>query len=251
MIKKITFFIVLSVFAFSTCKSSKTSDKLTIATAASAQFALKKLAINFSKKHNIEVDVILGSSGKLTTQIINGAPYDLFFSADMYYPKMLFNKEKTEKKPITYAYGTPVIWTMRKDIAIDSLVQLKDPSIKHLAIANPRNAPYGRKAIRYLKQKNVYKSVEHKLVYGESISQVNEYILNKTVEVGVTAKSIVFSPKLKGTGFFKELDKEYWVKQGAIIIKNNNLPEMKKQFLEYVLSEEGKEILINYGYSII
>ena len=133
-----------------------TIDKLTIATAASAQFALKKLAINFSKKHNIKVDVILGSSGKLTTQIINGAPYDLFFSADMYYPKMLFNKGKTEKKPITYAYGAPVIWTMRKDIAMDSLVQLKDPSIKHLAIANPRNAPYGRKAIRYLKQKNVY-----------------------------------------------------------------------------------------------
>ena len=251
MIKKITLFIALFGIVFTSCKPTNNIDKLTIATAASAQFALKKLAINFSKKHNIKVDVILGSSGKLTTQIINGAPYDLFFSADMYYPKMLFNKEKTEKKPITYAYGTPVIWTMRKDIAIDSLVQLKDPSIKHLAIANPRNAPYGRKAIRYLKQKNVYKSIEHKLVYGESISQVNEYVLNKTVEVGVTAKSIVSSPKLKGKGFFKELDKEYWVKQGAVIIKNKNLPEMKKQFLEYVLSEEGKEILVNYGYSII
>jgi molybdate transport system substrate-binding protein len=250
MIKKITLFIALFGIVFTSCKPTNNIDKLTIATAASAQFALKKLAINFSKKHNIKVDVILGSSGKLTTQIINGAPYDLFFSADMYYPKM-FNKEKTEKKPITYAYGAPVIWTMRKDIAIDSLVQLKDPSIKHLAIANPRNAPYGRKAIRYLKQKNVYKSIEHKLVYGESISQVNEYVLNKTVEVGVTAKSIVSSPKLKGKGFFKELDKEYWVKQGAVIIKNKNLPEMKKQFLEYVLSEEGKEILVNYGYSII
>ena len=251
MIKKITLVIAIIVMVFSSCKPTNNTDKLTIATAASAQFALKKLAINFSKKYNIRVDVILGSSGKLTTQIINGAPYDLFFSADMYYPKMLHNKGKTEKKPITYAYGAPVIWTMRKDIPIDSLVQLKNPSIKHLAIANPRNAPYGRKAIRYLKQKNVYESVEHKLVYGESISQVNEYVLNKTVEVGVTAKSIVLSPKLKGTGFFKELDKEYWVKQGAVIIKNKNLPEIKKQFLEYVLSEEGKEILVNYGYSII
>ena len=108
MIKKITLFIVLSVFAFSTCKSSKTSDKLTIATAASTQFALKKLAANFSKKHNIPVDVILGSSGKLTTQIINGAPYDLFFSSDMYYPRILFSKEKTENRPTTYAYGAPV-----------------------------------------------------------------------------------------------------------------------------------------------
>ena len=251
MIKKITLFIVLSVFAFSTCKSSKTSDKLTIATAASTQFALKKLAANFSKKHNIPVDVILGSSGKLTTQIINGAPYDLFFSSDMYYPRILFSKEKTENRPTTYAYGAPVIWTMKNDIVMDSLFKLKDPKIKHLAIANPKNAPYGRKAVSYLKQKKGYEDIKHKLVYGESISQVNEYILNKTVEVGVTAKSIVFSPKLKGTGFFKELDKEYWVKQGAVIIKNKNLPEMKKQFLEYVLSEEGKEILVNYGYSII
>ena len=250
MIKKITLYFALCVFAFSTCKSSKTSDKLTIATAASAQFALKKLAANFSKNHNIPVDVILGSSGKLTTQIINGAPYDLFFSADMYYPRMLFSKEKTENRPVTYAYGAPVIWTMKNDIAIDSLFKLKDPKIKHLAIANPKNAPYGRKAVRYLKQNNIYENIKHKLVYGESISQVNEYILNKTVEVGITAKSIAFSPKLKGKGSFKELDRKYWVKQGAVIIKNNNLPEMKKKFLDYVLSEEGIQILVAHGYSI-
>jgi molybdate transport system substrate-binding protein len=139
---------------------------------------------------------------------------------------------------------------MKNDIAIDSLFKLKDPKIKHLAIANPKNAPYGRKAVRYLKQNNIYENIKHKLVYGESISQVNEYILNKTVEVGITAKSIAFSPKLKGKGYFKELDRKYWVKQGAVIIKNNNLPKMKKKFLDYVLSEEGIQILVAHGYSI-
>jgi len=230
------------------CETKK-ERKLIIATAASAQFAIKDLATNFSKENNVKVDVILGSSGKLTTQIINGAPYDLFFSANMKYPEVLFDKGKTEKEPIIFANGVPVIWYLKgvkklsKDLFLDSVIE-------KIVIAEPKNAPYGEAAVAYFKDNNIYGKLEPKLVYGESISQVNEHLINKTADIGISAKSIVVSPKLKGKGSFIELSDQYWIKQGAVIIKNDNEVKLKNDFLKYVTSSEGIKILEKYGYSI-
>ncbi len=245
------FCLLISVFFLECNTSKKDKNKLLIATAASTQFALKELVISFEKKYAVSIDLILGSSGKLTTQILNGAPYDLFFSANMKYPAILFEKGKTIHKPIMYGYGIPVLWTTKEEIKFDSLPSsLIHTNIKHIVVANPHNAPYGEKAIQFFKDYKIYSELENKLVYGENISHVNEYILNKTADFGIGAKSIVLSPKLEGKGCFKELNKKYWIKQGVVIIKNDNLPELKQKFLEYIQSEEGIEILKRFGYSI-
>ena len=130
-----------------------------------------------------------------------------------------------------------------KNIFLDSIIE-------KIVVADPKNAPYGEAAINYFKNKGIYSLIEHKLVYGESISQVNEHILNKTADIGITAKSIVKSPKLKGKGNFIDLGSKYWIEQGAVIIKNENDKKLKKDFLKYVSSSEGIKILEKYGYSI-
>ena len=243
------FLILILSFAVLFSCDSKKERKLIIATAASAQFAIKDIAAQFSKKNNVKVDVILGSSGKLTTQIINGAPYDLFFSANMKYPNVLVEKGKTENEPLIFANGVPVIWYVKGDNKISSSF-LQNSIIEKIVIAEPKNAPYGEAAVSFFKDERVYETIESKLVYGESISQVNEYILNKTADIGVTAKSIVVSPKLKGVGNFMDLPSKYWIKQGVVIIKNDNESKLKDDFLKYVTSPEGIKILENYGYSI-
>lgn len=252
MIRILGVFSFLIVFVFSGCKKTYNDTPiLTIATAASAQFALREIAANFEKENKVKIEIILGSSGKLTTQILNGAPYDIFFSANMHYPNVLFKKEKTVSKPIIYGYGIPVLWSMKDNIIFDStFIFLANSKVERFAIANPKNAPYGEMAIQYLKDKKVYSHIADKLVYGESISQVNEYILNQAADCGISAKSIVLSPKLKGKGTYKELNRRYWIEQGTVIINNDNVPELKQKFLKYIHSNKGTSLLKKYGYAI-
>ena len=236
---------------FLACGSEGLKEKkLTVAAAASVQFAMKELSTNFSKKTGVMVDVITSSSGKLTTQVLNGAPYDLFFSANMKYPNAVAEKGKAVNPPIIYAYGVPVIWTMYP-IMMDSVGNfLTDATVKKIAIAEKKNAPYGAMAVQFLTNNNIYKQIEGKLVYGESISQVNEYIISQSVEVGFTAKSIVCSPMLKGQGTYLELDRSYWIAQGIVMIKNETPNALKQQFIDYLISEEGTRILTKYGYVV-
>ncbi len=243
--------VILLIGVFSGCSSSdKNERKMIIAVAASGQFAFNQLADEFSKEYGIEVDVITGSSGKLTTQILNGAPYDIFISANMHYPIVLKNKGKTEEDPIVYGYGVPLFWTTSSLLSFDSeMTCLLSSSVRKIAIADPRNAPYGEKAIEFLNKKGLYKKLKKKLVFGESISQVNEYILNQTVEVGITAKSIVSSRKLLGNGHYLELGEEFNIKQGMVIVKNETPIKMKKNFQDFVLSEKGTRILKSFGYA--
>ena len=232
------------------CSSSSNNDKkLVVAVAASGQFAFKELAEEFSEEYKIEVDVITGSSGKLTTQILNGAPYDVFVSANMYYTEVLEQSQKTYQSPFVYSYGVPLIWTMNPQLKLNSIANcLKSSRVQRIAIANPQNAPYGEMAISYMKQLGIYEAIEKKLVFGESISQVNEYTLNKTVDVGITSKSVISSPKLKGKGYYVELDETFYIEQGMALIDNGTSNDIKKQFKEFVQSEKGKKILKSFGY---
>ena len=232
----------------SSCQTTAPKDKLFISAAASTQFVVRQLADCFEKEHNIPVEVIIGSSGKLTNQIINGAPFDVFISADTFYPERLEQEGKVLGVPYIYGNGIPVIWSLDTSLNFKDIQEtfLSD-AVKKIAIADPKNAPYGTQAIKYLKNMGIYDQIESKIVYGESISQVNEYILSRSVQIGLSAKSVLSSEKLRGRGKHNSLDTSYHIAQAMVLVKNDRNNEPKKLFLRFVKSAACKTILKEYG----
>ena len=232
------------------CHQAK-SEKLNIAVAANMQFAIKELAKKFTNQTKIECDLIISSSGKLTAQIREGAPFDIFVSADMKYPTALYNNGFTEKQPRIYAYGKLVIWTMEKDI-LPTIDVLEKNKINHIALANPKTAPYGSATIEVLKHFDIYDKIKNKLVFGESIAQVNQFVISRAAEIGFTAKSVLLSSELKDKGNWTDIEATTYspIEQGVVILKNTNREKEAKQFYDFLFSNEGKEILKDFGYDV-
>jgi molybdate transport system substrate-binding protein len=230
------------------CKKNK-ADKISVATAANMQFAMKELSLAFTKQSGIKSDIIVSSSGKLTAQIKEGAPYDLLVSADMKYPEDLYKSGFTTKKPEIYAYGKLVLWSITEGIN-PSIEILEKPEIRHIAIANPKTAPYGRAAIDVLKHFGIFEKVKKKLVYGESISQTNQFIISGSAQIGFTAKSVVLSPKIAKKGKWSPIDESSYtpIAQGVVILKKDNPSKNTEKFYSFLFSDRSKEILENYGY---
>lgn len=241
---------IIFLFLFSCGQEEK--SKLTIATAANMKFAMHELVDEFQKDTGIESEIIVGSSGKLTAQIKEGAPYDLFVSADMKFPNTLFQNGLTLDKPQIYAYGALVIWTLNTQLKAD-FKTLSKKQVNHIALANPKTAPYGRAAEEVLKQKKMYNKLRSKFVFGESVAQTNQFIVSYAAEIGFTAKSIVMSDNMKGKGNWEEVDPSLYtpIEQGVVILKNRNIHlEEAKKFRDFLFSAKGKEILNKFGYSI-
>ncbi len=241
----IVFFVMISC-------GSKQDDKLTIAVAANLQFAMEDLVVKFSDQTGLECEIIVGSSGKLTAQIVEGAPFDLFLSADLKYPKELYKKGFTVQKPVIYAYGNLILWTLKKDINPDlESLTLKD--VRHIAIGNPKTAPYGVSAMEVINRMGIEESIRDKLVFGESVSQTNQFIISEAADIGFTSKSVVMSPQMQNHGSWKEVDTSLYqpMAQGMVILKARESFETKSiQFMDFMLSKEGKEILHKFGYRI-
>ena len=246
------FFIFFSlIFFFFSCKKDE-QPKLTIATAANMQFAMKEIIQTFEKETEIACEMVISSSGKLTALIKEGAPYDIFVSANMKYPNELYKSGFTLKQPEIYAYGKLVMWTMRKDIKL-SFEILEDKHIKNIALANPKTAPYGFSAKEVLINKDIYHKIENKLVFGESVSQTNQFIASGVAEIGFTAKSVVMAPKIKDDNNWIDIDPDLYspIAQGIVILINRReLLHKAKKFNEFLISSKGKEILNNFGYSV-
>src|SRR3954466_5792583 len=150
-------------------------NKLTVAAAANVQFVMNELVKDFDSSANIKTDIILNSSGKLTAQIKEGAPYDIFVSADMKYPQELYKSGHAIDSPKVYANGLLVLWTTQTGIKpLADLSVLTSHAIRKIAIANPQTAPYGEASVEAMNYYKVYDKVKYKLVYGESISQTNQ-----------------------------------------------------------------------------
>lgn len=243
-------FLLLISFSFLGCSTSK-EDRLYIATAANMQFAMKELIKEFTLESGIKCESIISSSGKLTAQIKQGAPYDIFISANMKYPLELDKTGFCLKKPTVYAHGKLVLWSMDESIK-PSIGILLDKNIKHIASANPKTAPYGIATNNVLKHYNMFNKIKHKLVYGESIAQTNQFITTMAAELGFTAKSVVLSPNIKGKGKWVEINENSYspIEQGVVILKNGpSLIEDKELFFKFLFSGKGKNILNKFGYS--
>jgi molybdate transport system substrate-binding protein len=242
----LSFLLVLfsSVYAF--------AGELTVAVAANVQYTFEELKAAFESKTGITIKPIIGSSGKFTAQIEQGAPFDVFLSADMEYPQTLEKEGLTYNTPKAYAYGTLVLWTMTNMDLSGGVAVLADAGVKNVAIASPQTAPYGRQAVNALKHYNLYPQVQKKLVYGESIAQVNQFITTGAVDAGITAKSIVLAPHMKDQGQWIEIEQGAYesIAQGVVILKHaqdGNLEDAQK-FFEFLFSAEAGEIFRKYGY---
>ncbi len=242
----------LLIFYFLSGCSSDNSQKLTIATSANMQYAMPELVLAFTKETGVKCQIVVSSSGKLTAQIVAGAPYDVFVSADMKFPDSLFNKGYTIAKPEIYAEGQLVLWSTNSKIN-PSIEILTSPQAKYIALANPKTAPYGSAAIEVMDYYKITEKIKPKLVYGESISQTSRFITSGTAQIGFTAKSVVLSPQVKGLGKWIDLhsDTHKPIAQGVVILNNRKeyLPHAKK-FQEFLLSPRGKEILDKFGYNV-
>jgi molybdate transport system substrate-binding protein len=250
MIKNCLIFLFLFVICV-TCEHRE-SEKLMIATAANMQFPMKELVRVFTENTGIECETVISSSGMLTAQIREGAPFDIFVSADMKYPAELSQGGFTRSPPEIYAYGKLILWTL--DRGLDpSLELLTSDLIRHIALANPKTAPYGVAAVEVLKGVGIYERVENKLVFGESISQTSQFVVSKAAEIGFTAKSVVLSPDLQDKGNWIEMDTKYYspIAQGVVILKNRKKRiNQAKKFHDFLFSSKGKEILNKFGYSV-
>lgn len=244
---------ILALFAVLLAGCSKPSEKIVIATAANVQYVMKEIQQEFEKESGKKIEIVVASSGKLTTQIREGAPFDVFVSADTKYPEEIFKNGGSDRKPEIYATGSLVLWS--KDIPETELKPevLSSARVKKIAIANPETAPYGEAAVQVLRALKLYEQTEKKLVYGESIAQTAQYITTRSAEAGFNALSIVLSPEMKGKGQYIIIDSSLYkpIQQAAILLKHSEDSPKKassEQFYQFLYSPKAKAIFKKYGY---
>jgi|SRR6266481_4066622 molybdate transport system substrate-binding protein len=235
-------------------KARTDTTDIRVAAAADLQFAMQDVAAQFERQTGTKVDVTYGSSGNFFSQMQNGAPFDLFFSADIDYPRKLEATAIAEPGTLyEYAVGRIAIW-LPADASVDvarlGWKALLDPSVKNIAIANPEHAPYGRAAVAALQKAGVYERVKPKLVYGENISQTAQFVQSGNAQAGIVAMSLAVSPGMKdGKRWEIPADMHPTIEQAAILLKSARNKENAKAFLEFVRSAAGRATLRKYGFT--
>jgi molybdate transport system substrate-binding protein len=250
------FFFVTLVAVFPSWSSAQSQPQLLrVAAAADLQFVMPDLATQFEKRTGTRVNITYGSSGNFFSQLQNGAPFDLFFSADIDYPRKLEAAGLAEPGTLyEYAAGRIVIWMpadLRVDVARQGWNALLDSAVQKIAIANPEHAPYGRAAVAALKKAGIYVQVKAKLVYGENISQAAQFVQSGNAQAGIVAMSLAISPGMKD-GMRWEIPSEMHppIDQAAIVLKSAANKPGARVFLEFVKSEPGRVTFSNYGFSL-
>ena len=229
------------------------SRQITVAAAADLTFVFKEVAARFEKETGIAVQLSFGSSGNFFAEIQNGAPYDIFFSADVRYPQQLERAGLIKPGTLTpYARGKIVLWAP-KSSSLDlnrGLGVLVDPGVHKIAIANPEHAPYGRAAVSALQHDSLYDKVRDKLVLGENISQTAEFVLSGSAEAGIVALSLALSPTMKDQGKYFEIPESSYppVNQAAVILKSSQNKEAASQLLEFMRRPEIAALMRSYGF---
>jgi len=226
-----------------------------VASAADLKFAMEELSKEFESKTGTRVEMTIGSSGNFFAQIESGAPFDLFFSADMDYPNKLKGSGFTEPGTLfEYALGQIVIWTPANspvDVGQNGWNPLLDARIQKIAIANPALAPYGRAAVSALQKAGIYEKVKTKLVYGENISQAVQFVQSGNAQAGIIAHSLALSPRMKDGKMWEiPTDMHPPIEQGAVVLKNSKNRAVALEFLNFVKSAAGKAILEKHGFAI-
>jgi molybdate transport system substrate-binding protein len=231
------------------------AEEITIAAASDLNFAFKEIVAEYEKTTGNHVRLTLGSSGNFFAQIQNGAPFDLYFSADIAYPRKLEEADLTVPGSLyKYAVGRIVLWTgheSRIDVT-KGFEALREPTVKKIAIANPKHAPYGRAAVAAMEYFKVYDQVKDKLILGENISQAAQFIESGACEIGIIALSLALAPTMKTRGTYWEIPEVAYppLEQGAVILKSSKQQEAAKQFLAFIKGEQAQGVMKRYGFTL-
>jgi molybdate transport system substrate-binding protein len=228
---------------------------LSIAAAADLVFCLDALDVEFKKIHpDAELKVSSGSSGNFFAQIQNGAPFDVFLSADLKYPRGLVAAGLADGATLTpYALGRIVLWTTRPEVNLDDgLNGLRSEQIKKIAIANPDHAPYGRAAKEALQHEKLWDAVQSKLVVGENIAQTAQFVQSGNADAGIVALSLVLAPANKGVGKYVEIPDAFHapIEQGMVITRHGKENPLAAQYLEFLRSKQARTIFDTYGFRL-
>jgi molybdate transport system substrate-binding protein len=231
------------------------AQDLTVAAAADLQSAMQDIVGRFQKQSGKTVNVTYGSSGNFFQQIQNGAPFDLFFSANLDYPKKLEAGRLIEAGSFyQYARGKIVVWVpngSKLDVS-SGLNALLDPTVKKIAIANPQHAPYGQAAVSAMQKAGIYDKLKDKFVLGENISQTASFVISGAADVGVVALSLALSPHMKGEGSYGAVPDDQYppIEQACVILGSSKHKALASQFLSFVKTPAVSDLLRSYGFAV-
>src|SRR6202167_3023767 len=262
--------IAVVVLAASLCVSARVSGgvsaaaptdekglkEITVAAAADLSVALKEIAANYEKQSGVQVKLSFAASGALTQQIQNGAPFDVFFSADMDYPRQLIADGHADGATLyRYAVGRLVLWVPKDsplDVEHKGMDVLLDPSVKKISIGNPAHAPYGRASAAVLRHYGLYEKVSDRLVLGENISAAAQFAESGNAQVGFVALAHAITPSMQGKGKYWVVPAEAYpmLDQGVVLISHAAHRQDAEAFLEFVKSAEATAVLRRYGFSL-
>jgi molybdate transport system substrate-binding protein len=245
--------VVVACFALSAALC--VAQEITVAAAADLQFVMQDIATRFQAESAKSVKLIYGSSGNFAQQLQNGAPFDMFFSANIDYPRQLEAAGLTEQGSFyQYATGKIVIW-VPNDSKLDvnsGLKALLDPAVKKIAIANPQHAPYGKAAVAALQKEKIYDRVKDKFVLGENISQAASFVVSGAADVGVVALSLALSPNMKDKGRYAEVPPTDYppIEQACVVMKSSRNKSIAAEFEKFIQSPAIRELFEGYGFAI-
>lgn len=227
------------------------ADRVAIAAAADLKFALDELVARFERAHpGTGIEVTYGSSGKLHAQIRQGAPFDLFFSADIAYPRELVTLGLAAGDVQRYAVGRLALWSAQVDASKLTLADLASHRFSRIAIANPRHAPYGRSAEEALRAAGVWDSVRPRLVYGENVAQAAQFVATGNAEVGIIALSLALSPGLAARGSHALVPESLHapLEQGFVVTRRAADDAGAAAFAAYMTTEDARAVMARYGF---
>lgn len=227
------------------------AEKVSVAAAADLKFAMEEVAASFRKAHpSDEVELTFGSSGKFHTQIQQGAPFDVFFSADLGFARELKSAGEAISEPKLYAIGRIVMWSAIRDASQTTLADLADPTVHKIAIANPQHAPYGKRAEEALKAAGVWEKVQEKLVFGENIAQTAQYVQSGAADIGIIALSLAVNQELASKGGYALIPSDLHspLEQAYVITKHGEGNSVAAAFASYMGTTDARRIMVRYGF---
>lgn len=250
-----TRFILVLTFCLVASTGAKVAiaEDFTIAAAADLNFAFREIVADYERTTGENVRLVFGSSGNFYSQIQNGAPFDLYFSADIAYPKKLIDEGLAVPGSLyQYATGRIVLWVLKESsIKVESGMEvLLNPAIKKIAIGNPKHAPYGRAAVSAMEYYKVYDRVKDKFVLGENISQTAQFVQSGNVDIGIIALSLALAPTVQSLGRYWLIPEEAHpaIDQGAVIIKASKNQESARKFLYHLQTPAMRAVMKRYGF---
>ena len=224
---------------------------LTLAAASDLRFVLTELIATYRQSEpEVSIDPVYGSSGMLLTQIQQGAPYDLYFSADISYPRLLVEQGLAASAVHSYACGRLVLWRAGPKLPAFTLADLASDSIKRLAIANPKHAPYGQRAIEVLQSLGVYERLQARLVIGENVTQAAQFAQSGTVDAGIIALSLALAPSFQQSGNYTLIPARLHqpLDQGLVITRRTQNLAAAQSFAGYLQTKAARTIFQRFGF---